>query len=62
MSIKEIRTLFVMSIPEPSKNTNGSLEVSREENGIDALSLGGFPIEIKTKVRYHIICCYHIFT
>ena len=20
---------------------------------------GGFPIEIKTKIRYHIICCYH---
>ena len=39
MSIKKIRTLFVMSIPGPSKNTNGSLEVSREENEIDALSL-----------------------
>ena len=20
---------------------------------------GGFPIEIKTKIRYHIICCYN---
>ena len=23
---------------------------------------GGFPIEIKTKIRYLNICCYHIFT
>ena len=23
--------------------------------------LGGFPIEIKTKIRYLIICCYHNF-
>ena len=23
--------------------------------------IGGFPIEIKTKIRYLIICCYHIF-
>ena len=26
------------------------------------LVIGGFPIKIKTKIRYHIICCYHIFT
>ena len=25
------------------------------------LYIGGFPIEIKTKVRYHKICCYHNF-
>ena len=25
-------------------------------------SLGGFPIEIKTRIRYHVICCYHNFT
>ena len=24
--------------------------------------VGAFPIEIKTKIRYHIICCYHNFT
>ena len=23
--------------------------------------VGGFPIEIKTKIRYLIICCCHIF-
>ena len=23
--------------------------------------LGGFPIEIKTKIRYLTICCYHNF-
>ena len=23
--------------------------------------IGGFPNEIKTKIRYLIICCYHIF-
>ena len=25
-------------------------------------TVGGFPIEIKTKIRYHMICCYHNFT
>ena len=24
-------------------------------------AIGGFPIEIKTEIRYHIICCYHNF-
>ena len=24
-------------------------------------TIGGFPIEIKTKIRYLIICCYHNF-
>ena len=23
--------------------------------------IGGFSIEIKTEIRYHIICCYHNF-
>ena len=27
-----------------------------------AAMLGGFPLEIKTKIRYLIIFCYHIFT
>ena len=25
----------------------------------DLYSIGGFPIEITTKINYHIICCYH---
>ena len=28
---------------------------------IQFMKLGGFPIEIKTEIRYHIICCYHNF-
>ena len=27
----------------------------------EVMKIGGFPIEIKTKLRYLIICCYPIF-
>ena len=36
------------------------LIISRQQ--LYLIPVGGFPIEIRTKIRYQIICCYHNFT
>ena len=53
------------SIFGPSFKVTASLEVIYAARNsfifYRTLNLGGFPNEIKTKIRYLIICCYHNF-
>ena len=48
------------SLYEVSKNHNFKISVQKtNKKKTNVIRIGGFPMEIKTKIRYLIISCYH---
>ena len=59
--------MYLASTGQKSKVQDELNQVSRNScikdlTAIFIVSIRGFPIEIKTEIRYLIICCYHNFT
>ena len=65
--VNEFYRKCVLSSEIPNKCMSQWINTDEIENptyffAIFVLVLGGFPMEIKTKIRYLIICGHHIFT